>query len=438
METERALLGGLLLQSAAYPEVATLLGVEDFARPSHQALFRLFGELHRRDGSFDPISLFDEADRRGCVEQLGGVSALTSLSGACPSLSGMPSYAARVKDHATRRRLQLAAERIIEAVATGEADTPSMLADAEAEIYAISKGAKMESAWRTGAELAVAVMGNVERRATHPGLTGLTTGLTDLDAKLCGWQAGQLIVLAARPAMGKTALALQFVRAACAAGREVGMFSLEMGAEELGERMVCADGRVDAGHARSGYVTADDMHRLGRSAENLHAWRVQIDDGATQTIGAMRSKARALKLANPGLSLVVVDYLQLASGEGKRDTNREAIVSEISRGLKVLAKDLGVPVIALSQLNRSLEARKDKRPMLSDLRESGAIEQDADVVLFLYRDEVYNEDTDQKGTAEIIIGKHRAGEIGMVRTAFSGRFLRFDNLSRHDGGGSYG
>lgn len=436
-DTERALLGGLLTQSSAYPEISAMLGVEDFARPSHQALYRLLGELHRRDGTFDGISLFDEVDRRGCAEQLGGISALVSLSGACPSLAGMPSYAARVKDHSTRRRLQLAAERILEAVETGEADTPSMLADAEAEIYAISKGAKMESSWRTGAELAVAVMANIERRSKNPGLTGLTTGLIDLDDKLCGWQPGQLIVLAARPAMGKTALALHFIRAACAAGREVGMFSLEMGAEELGERMVCADGKVDAGRARSGYVTPDDWHMLGRSADRLHEWRVHIDDGATQTIGAMRSKARALKLANPGLSLIVVDYLQLASGEGKRDTNREAIVSEISRGLKVLAKDLGVPVIALSQLNRSLEARKDKRPMLSDLRESGAIEQDADVVLFLYRDEVYNEDTDQKGTAEIIIGKHRAGEIGMVRTAFAGRFLRFDDLGRYDGGGGY-
>lgn len=428
VEIERSLLGGLMLASHLVAEVAAVLAIEDFARPAHQLAYRMMLDLHRRDGLFDLTTFMDEVDRRGNVEQCGGVSYVTGYMNACVSVASVPGYAARIKDHALRRRLQLLALSISESVEDGQQETGAIIDAAEAAIFALSRGARPESSWRSAADLVPVYLEALQVRAGSSGLTGIPTGLRDLDARLCGWQPGDLVVLAARPGVGKTALALNFARAAAKAGVGVGVFSMEMRDDQLIGRLLCADGPVDAGHARTGQLNPDEWPRMLDAAQRVGALPISIDATPGQTIGSLRAAARRLRIQCPALGLLIVDYLQLMGGDGSRNQNREGVISEISRGLKVLAKELNMPVIALSQLNRSLEARSDKHPMLSDLRESGAIEQDADVVLFLYRDEVHNPDTRDVGIAEINIAKHREGEGGTVRCSWIARHLRFLDL----------
>ncbi len=437
VETERALLGGLLMDSSQVMEASERIRPEDFARPANQKLFALLLELVERDRVADVVSVMDELEKRGEMDAAGGIQHILSLPDACPSVASVPVYVDRVREHAVRRRLQLAAEAIIENVQEGAADLPTLLNDAESSVFAVTQ-LSGKADWTHVSTVVDEEMMAIQRRAAAPGdVTGITTGFIDLDKKLTGWQKGNLIILGARPAMGKTALALNFALHAAQSGDVgVGIFSMEMSRAELVTRMLTSEARVDAGKVRTGHIDPhEDWVRLGRAAQAIHGLPIYIDDSSGLTIAALRSKARRLRSECKQLGLIIVDYLQLMQGSGGPKESRENAISTISRGLKILAKELEIPVIALSQLNRGVEARQDKRPMSSDLRESGAIEQDADVILFIYRDEVYNPESAQKGEAEIIIAKQRAGETGPVKLAWLGEYTLFQNLQPSHGGG---
>jgi replicative DNA helicase len=434
-ETERSLLGGMLLDSRQIPDLLERVAAEDFARPNHRSLFQLLVDLQNAQGAVDIVSLLDELEKRSDVEELGGASYIAGLPSACPSVDNLQVYAIRVREHAVRRRLLAAAEAIAEEVKEGATDLATLLDGAEKRVFDVAQ----LSGSRDWHQLSLVIdeqMRVIEERAATPGeVTGVPTGFIDLDKMLSGLHKSDLLVLAARPAMGKTAFALNLgLNAAQKGGVGVGVFSLEMSRQQLATRLLCAQARVDATRVRTGQLDVEDWRRLSEAADTLHKLPIFIDDTPGLTINQLRSKARRLRSECPGLGLLVIDYLQLMQGSGGAKESRENAVSTISRGLKILAKDLGVPVMALSQLNRSLESRTDKRPLPSDLRESGAIEQDADVILFIYRDEVYNPESPDKGLAEIIIAKQRSGPIGKVKLAFLPQFTLFQNYAANSGG----
>ncbi len=439
-ETERSLLGGLLIDPDALAEVRERVDADDFHRPAHAVLYRLLCELSDARQKPDITLVLDEMERRGISDSAGGVAYVVELPAACPSVANLDSYAARVHDHAVRRRLQLAAQAVIAEVQAGEKPTADLLDSAEQSIFAVSKLSGPQD-WHPLSEVVGEQIDIIRQRAENPGaVVGIPTGFVDLDRKLAGLHPGQLIILGARPAMGKTAFALNIaLSAAQRGGVAVGIFSLEMSRQELVGRMLCSEARVDAGRVRTGQLDPDDdWRRLLDASERLHGLPIAIDDQSGLTVGQLRSKARRLKSLYPDLGLIVVDYLQLMQGTGGSKESREQVIANISRGMKILAKELQITVLALSQLNRGLESRTDKRPMASDLRESGAIEQDADVIMFIYRDEHYKPDTADKGIAEIIISKQRGGETGTVKLAFLGEFTLFQNLAaRPDAGGGY-
>jgi replicative DNA helicase len=437
-ETERALLGGVMLDPSQLLEVRERVASADFHRPAHEALFALLCELADAGQSPDTTLVLDELARRGNAEKVGGAGYVAGLPAACPSVENLGTYASRVADHAVRRRLVLAAQTIIDEVEAGEKPTTDLLDVAEREVFALSQATGARD-WHAISTVVDEQLMEIQTRAERPGdVTGIPTGFTDLDRKLAGFHPGQLIILGARPAMGKTAFALNLALAAATRGGvAVGVFSLEMSRHELVGRMLCSDGRVDAGRVRTGRLSQDDWRRLMDAGERLHSLPIAIDDTSGLTVGQLRSKSRRLKSEHPNLGLIVVDYLQLMQGTGGAKESREQVISTISRGLKILAKELGITVVALSQLNRGLESRTDKRPMASDLRESGAIEQDADVIMFIYRDEIYKEDSPDKGIAEIIVAKQRGGETGTVKLAFQGEFTLFQNLAPGHGPGVY-
>lgn len=429
-ETERALLGGLLLDSQQLLEVLEIVKPEDFHKPAHKQLYQLLIELQARSNTYDVVSVLDEAERRHATDTLGGAVYLTELPSACPSVENLELYAKRVREHAVRRRLVEAAASITEEVQKGGKDLPTLLDSAEKTIFDIAQLSQTAD-WSPLGELVTLAINTAEERSKNAGgLVGLPTGFVDLDRILSGLQRTDLIILAARPAMGKTAFVLNILLNAAKMGNAaVGFFSLEMGKEQLATRLLTAEARVDAYRLKMGTLDGEDWRRLAEGSEVLHNLQIFIDDTPGLSILQLRSKARRLKSMAPNLGLLIIDYLQLMQGTGGSKESREQVISTISRGMKILAKELKIPIIALSQLNRSLESRTDKRPMLSDLRESGAIEQDADVILFIYRDEVYNPDSTDKGTAEIIIGKHRAGSIGKIKLAFLGQYTLFQNLA---------
>ncbi len=426
-ETERALLGGLLLDPSQLAEVSERVSAASFSRPPHENLFALLIELHERGVRTDVVTMIDEIGRRK-AEDYDGVAYVAALPNACPSVENLLTYAERVREASARRRLIDAASHIVEVVKTEPKDLQTLLDDAERAIFEVSQ-LSGRSDWHPLAEVIDEQFVMIQERAKAPGaLTGVTTGFYDLDRMLAGFHPGTLAILAARPAMGKTALALNMALAASAHGA-VGIFSLEMSRQELSSRMLCARGEVDASRVRTGQLDAADWRRLTQAVEDLHAAPIEIDDTPGLTIAQLRSKARRLMTKRRGLALLVVDYLQLMQGTGGAKESRENVISNISRGLKILSKELNVPVLALSQLNRSLEGRTDKRPMPSDLRESGAIEQDADVIMFIYRDELYNPDTPDRGLAEVIIAKQRAGATGTVKLVFDGKYTLFRNYA---------
>ncbi len=431
LQAERALLGGILVEPSSIDSVLGKLAPSDFYRPDHGQLFRLLLDMHNAGSVIDLTTLPRQLHAGDNPEQYGGVSYVLELSQYSTGTANLDHYASQIGELAVLRRLITMAEGLKQRASTSGDDAGILIEEGIKELANLGADRPSDS-W---AEISVVIDDEVTRiealERVDGTMVGTTTGFTDLDEKLTGLRAGQLIILAARPGMGKTALALNMAQNAALKrddGQAVAIFSLEMTRNELVNRMLVSLALVDAGHVRTGNLTPEEWTAITDASYELRGTKVFIDDTPALTIGDLRARARKLAADHGGLKLVVVDYLQLMRGDDAR-APRIQQVGEISRGLKALAKDLEVPVIALSQLNRGVESRQDKRPLLSDLRESGAIEQDADVILFIYRDEYYNKESSaEPGLAEVIIAKQRAGSTGSIKLAFEGRFTRFDNL----------
>jgi len=438
-ETERALLGGLLLAPERLADVREILTSTDLHRPAHQSLFGLMCEIADRRHSPDLILVTDAIEAQKIAEKVGGIAYVCALPQACPSVDLVDRYAASIRETSVRRQTLEMAQELVEDVHRGVKPAADLIDGAEQALFRLA-GAVASDTVRSIGELCDQVTAGVEARGANPGaISGVPTGFGDLDRKLAGLQRTDLVILAARPAMGKTAMVLNIAANAARKGTGVAVFSLEMSATQLVQRCIVAEARIDASVVRTGELSRDDWSRWHVAEQQVRGLPLYIDDTPGLTIGALRSRARRLKAQHPEIGLVVVDYLQLMQGSGNAKESRENAISAISRGLKILAKELDVPVLALSQLNRGLEARQDKRPLPSDLRESGAIEQDADVILFIYRDEVYNGDASpKKGIAEVIIAKQRSGPIGTVELAFIDKYTLFQSLSRAEDDGQRG
>ncbi|MFK7928377.1 MAG: replicative DNA helicase [Myxococcota bacterium] len=429
LEAERALLGGLLQDPVQMDQVADLLQPDDFYRPDHADLFLLLTEMAAQNKAIDMVTLPRRLDAEGRPERYGGIEYVLELPSHAPSTANLDHYAKTIRELATMRQLISTTEDVARR-AYGAPDGPGLLVEqAIKELAALGQGVRAET-WGQISLLIDEEVNNLQSlQEAGETVVGVTTGFDELDQKLTGLRAGQLIILAARPGMGKTSLVLNIAQnAALRGGVGVGVFSLEMTRSELVGRMMTAEAEVHANNMRTGTLSDDDWKRVLLASESLRGTQVFIDDTPALTIGDLRARARKLKADTPSLQLIVVDYLQLMRGDDPR-APRIQQVGDISRGLKALAKDLELPVVALSQLNRGVESRQDKRPMLSDLRESGAIEQDADVILFIYRDDYYNPDSTEPGVAEVIIAKQRAGSTGSVKLAFMGQYTKFNNLA---------
>jgi len=442
IEAEQAVLGGLLLDHQAWTEVADLLVASDFYRQDHRLIFEAIAALERDQRPFDAIMVSGWLDAAGQLERAGGLRYLQDLTDAAIGAVNIAAYAEVVRKRSLMRQLSGAATRIAGLVFNPEGRRPEeVLDEAERVVFAIAeKQERGRASFRSMPELMTAALERIEElygRDSH--ITGVATGFADLDDKTCGLQPSDLVIVAGRPSMGKTAFALNIAEHAAIGGdATVAVFSMEMPGEQLAMRLLSSLGRIDQSRMRSGRLEDEDWPRLTSAVSIFQDRRLFVDDTPALTPGELRARCRRIHRQH-GLGLVVVDYLQLMQVPGTAE-NRATEIAEISRSLKAMAKELKVPVIALSQLNRSLEQRADKRPVMSDLRESGAIEQDADLILFIYRDEVYNEDSPDKGIAEIIIAKQRNGPIGFVKLAFLGKYTRFENLAHGDygSGGGYG
>ena len=429
LDAERSILGSIILENRALSMAQEILREEDFYRESHRKIYRVMGSLTERSAVIDLITLKNELQRAGDLDSVGGPAYISSLVDGVPRSSNVEHYARIVKEKAILRSLIDAGNRIIHLCYEGEGAADDLLDEAQKQIFAIAEG-NLRSGFVPVRDVASPTLEYIDRLHERKELvTGVPTGYERLDELTSGLQNSDLIVLAARPSMGKTALALNIAQhVAIKAGRTVGVFSLEMAKEQLFLRMLCGQARVDSHRLRTGRLGKEEWTRLTLAFGELTEARIFIDDTPGLSIFEMRAKSRRLK-AERGLDLVVVDYLQLMRGRSRYE-NRTQEVSDISRSLKGLAKELGVPVIALSQLSRAPEqGGGDHRPQLSHLRESGAIEQDADVVLFIFREEVYRPAEDNRGVAEVIIGKQRNGPSGdIVQLAFIKEYTRFENL----------
>ncbi len=413
-------------------EAMALVGLDDFYREGHRRIFNAITELFAVGEPIEPITIIEQLTKTGDLDVAGGRDAVLDLMTTPYIAASYRSYAEIVRDTATQRRLLQVGQEIEVLVAEREGETTDMVQRAEDLIYDLTQ--KRTRGDFVGTD--TLVMSSMERlvAASEHGseVTGLPTGFEDLDRLTGGFRPANLVVVAARPSMGKTALALCMAEhVALAEDKTVAIFSLEMSGEELTQRMLCSVAMVDASRMRSGRLSADDWPRVSQAADRLSKAPIFIDDSEGMTVTEMRTKARRLK-ARHGLGLIVVDYIQLMEGAPnlrRRDENRVQELSAISRGLKMMARDLEVPIIVVSQLNRSPDARTDKRPMLSDLRESGAIEQDADMVLLIYRDDYYEPDSESKGIAEVNVAKHRNGPTDRVKLAFMGTYAKFASLA---------
>ena len=440
LEAEQSLLGALLLDNRHWDEVAQIIRPEDFYQSSHREIFRAIAALHEESAPVDVVTASEHLSKQGDLQTVGGLAYLGTLANNTPSTANLVHYAQIVQERASLRRLITTSTEIIERAYSPEGRSSKELMDlAETAIFDITEGhGRRGGSFAPFGELVGVAIRRVEELfASQESITGLATGFTDLDEMTAGLQMADLIVVAGRPSMGKTALAMNLVEYAAIEKRlPVAIFSMEMSGQQLAMRMLASLGRVNAHKMRTGRLSDDDWPRITSALGVVDGARIFIDDTPGLTPLELRSRARNLARGRQGkgLGLIVVDYLQLMQGTDSKE-NRATEISHITRSLKMLAKELSVPVVAISQLNRSLEQRPNKRPIMSDLRESGAIEQDADVILFIYRDEVYNEDSAEKGMAEIIIGKQRNGPIGTVRLTFLGEYTRFENYAgsaRHD------
>ncbi|MGB0466698.1 MAG: replicative DNA helicase [Pontibacterium sp.] len=432
IEAEQSVLGGLMLDNNAWDTVAETVIEDNFYRHDHRLIFRTMTKLVNNTRPLDVVTLSEELDRVGELDNAGGLDYLVDLARNTPSASNIRAYSEIVHDRALLRQMITAANEIAENAFTPDGRaSEEILNEAEQKIFQIAE----ERPNQGGPEEINGLLKRAVERIDHlfqndSDMTGVTTGFDDLDKKTAGLQPSDLIIVAARPSMGKTTFAMNLVEnALMASNRPVLVFSLEMPADQLVTRMLSSLGRIDQTRMRTGKLEDDDWPRLTTAVNMMRDKPLFIDDTAGISPNEMRARARRIVREHGDLSMIMVDYLQLMQIKTGNSEGRTAEISEISRSLKALAKELKCPVVALSQLNRSLEQRPNKRPVNSDLRESGAIEQDADVIMFIYRDEVYNEDSPDKGVAEIIIGKQRNGPIGTSRLAFIGKFTKFENLA---------
>ena len=442
IEAESSVLGGLLLDNNAWDRVGDLLKENDFYRYEHRLIFTSIRDLVNGSKPADVITVFEQLQGVGKSEDVGGLSYLNSLAQFVPSAANIRRYAEIVRERAVLRKLVTASDEIAtSAFNTQGRAVEKILDEAEQKIFNIGEeGSRNKQGFQSMDTLVVDLLDRVQEMADNSNdVTGVPTGFYDLDRMTSGLQAGDMIVLAARPSMGKTAFAVNIAEhVALNEGLPVAIFSMEMGAAQLAVRIVGSIGRIDQGHLRTGKLTDDEWPRLTEAIEKLRTISLHIDESAGLTPSELRANAQRLARQCGKLGLIVVDYLQLMSGssEGGGD-NRATELGEISRGLKMLARELQCPVIALSQLTRSVEQRPDKRPMMSDLRESGAIEQDADIIMFIYRDEYYTKDAcKEPGVAEVIIAKQRNGPTGTVKLAFMRNITKFESLAPgYDSGG---
>ena len=427
LEAEESVIGAVLLSEDAVNEVMDRIHPEDFYVPAHQAVFEAMRELFDSSQAIDAVTVSEVLRRHGELEKIGGVQYLTRLVDIVPSTSNIVYYASIVEEHAKRRDLIRAGALVTDIAFNIDEEIATVLDSAEQVVLGVAEKRSSQALHEIGPMFndVLEQIELMEQRGSD--LTGLATGYTDLDRKLAGLQAANLVVIASRPGMGKSSLALGIAINVAAQDEPVAIFSLEMSKEELVQRILSSVGKVDSMKLRAGQL-GPLWQRVVDAAGKMYKAPIYIDDSPVVTVTDIRAKCRRLK-RKKGLSLVVVDYLQLMQASNRE--NRQQEISEITRNLKNLARELEVPIIAASQLNRSLEQREDKRPRLSDLRESGAIEQDADVVMFIYRHEYYHpEEVEKKGIAEVIIAKHRAGSIGPIEMTFQAEFTRFANLGR--------
>jgi replicative DNA helicase len=434
IEAESSVLGGLLLDNGAWDRVGDLLVDNDFYRHEHKLIYAAIGALINASKPADVITVNEQLQNQGKAEEMGGLGYLNSLAQYVPSASNIRRYAEIVRERSILRKLVSASDEIATNAFNPQGKAIDRILDeAEQKIFNIGEeGSRMKQGFQSMDTLVVELLDRVNEMANNPNdITGVPTGFYDLDRMTSGLQPGDMVVLAARPSMGKTAFAINIAEhVALNEGLPVAVFSMEMGASQLAVRVVGSIGRIDQGRLRTGKLSDDEWPRLTEAIEKLRTVSLHIDETPGLTSSELRANARRLARQCGKLGLIVVDYLQLMSGSGGAGGDNRAIeLGEISRGLKMLAKELQCPVIALSQLNRSVEQRTDKRPMMSDLRESGAIEQDADIIMFIYRDDYYNKDSKDPGVAEIIIGKQRNGPTGTVRLTFLKNLTRFESLA---------
>jgi len=433
IEAEESIISAILIDNNTLLDVIEILAPEDFYRTAHQKIYAAITDLFDKTEPIDLVTLANKLKEKGQLDEIGSASYLARLVDTVPLAVNAPHYAKIVHDKASLRRLIEKANAIVKRCFEERGNADDVIDFAETAVFEISEKKAQQAFYPIGK----LILGNIETLEENQGnrrlVTGVPTGFNQLDNLTSGLQNSDLIILAARPSMGKTALALNIARnAAVDANIPVALFSLEMSKEQLSLRMLCSEARIDSSRLRGGFFSMEDWHRLTDAAGILSESPIYIDDSPSLTAMEIRAKARRLKM-DKNIGLVVIDYLQLMQGRASAE-RRDIEISEISRALKALAKELQLPVLALSQLNRMLEQRTDKRPRLSDLRESGALEQDADVVAFIYRDEVYNkeEDNPRRGTAEILLSKQRNGPTGDVYLTFLNSFTRFENLASEE------
>jgi replicative DNA helicase len=433
LDAEKSVLGSILLDNDVFATIEGTLLTEHFYKEGHRKIFRAMERLFRRGEPTDLVTLTEELRQTGDIESVGSVPYLIGLADAVPTAAYAESYAKIVREKATLRDLIGASGRIMQSAYEGAAPLEQVLDEAESAIFELATS-KRRAYFEGMPHLVQETFQHINELFTNPDpVSGLRTGFKELDVMTAGLQPSSLNVLAARPSMGKTAFALTILlNAALRDKRTVGIFSLEMSGVQLVTRMLCSEARVDMSRVRNGQLSDRDFQRLADTAGRMSEARIFIDDNADLTVMELRSRARRL-MAEHDLGLIVVDYLQLMSGSGpgaRSSENRQQEISNISRGLKALARELDIPILVLSQLSRAVESRPNKRPMLSDLRESGAIEQDADLVMFIYRDEYYDPHSEKQGIAEIIVGKQRNGPVGSLELQFHNAHVRFNDLAK--------
>ena len=429
IEAEQSVLGAMLIKKEAITQAQELLRPDDFYREAHRIVFETMLELAGDNEAVDLVTLTEALRKKEMLEKVGGISFITALANYVPTAANIVYHAQIVKEKSELRHLIDAATEIASAAYEATDDVKDIMDDAEKKILAVAAN-QTGGAFEPIRNIVIDTVGRVETLYENQGgLTGISTGFRDLDRDTSGLQKSDLILVAARPSMGKTAFTLNIATYAAMHGHTVAFFSLEMSKEQLVQRMLCSEGGIDSQRLRTGQLEDADWDRLINTADRVSKASIYIDDTAGLNVMDLRSKARRLK-AEHGLDLIVIDYLQLMQGRARSSSdNRQQEISEISRSLKALARELDVPVVALSQLSRSVESRTVKKPMLSDLRESGSLEQDADIVMFLYREDYYDQETERKNITEVIIAKHRNGPIGTIELFFQKEFTKFRDLS---------